>query len=207
MSNANAMTPGDNGALQASLAAGSLQADQRGATDLNEAVQLAQQEQALVDAAGIGAQYQAGVQAEIEAVNMELGQLEQNLETEIEQQEARIQTSASNPPGIFASASAKQAYQAAQASQQAVLQRLHTKLEEVQEIHAGMGVHAPKVKELAETQFREKNPELAEQWDDLRAAQRGHEALMRKQEQDRRKQQSLGQNLGQALTLGLTHNR
>ena len=65
-----------------------------------------------------------------------------------------------------------------------------------------MGIHAPKVEELATRKMRAERPELASDWDAMREAQRRHQALMRKQEQERKQAQE--QRLGRSQSLGLS---
>ena len=81
-------------------------------------------------------------------------------------------------------------------------QMLHTRLEVVREIKEGMGIHAPKVEELATRKMRAERPELASDWDAMREAQRRHQALLRKQEQERKQAQE--QRLGRSQSLGLS---
>ena len=75
-----------------------------------------------------------------------------------------------------------------QAQQQARLQTLHARLEAVREIKEGMGLHSPKIEELATRKMRAENPELVSDWDAMREAARRHELLMRKQEQEQQSQ-------------------
>ena len=65
--------------------------------------------------------------------------------------------------------------------------RFTPRLEAVREIKEGMGLHSPKIEELATRKMRAENPELASDWDAMREAARRHELLMRR---SRRHQQS-----------------
>jgi len=82
------------------------------------------------------------------------------------------------------------------------LQTLHARLEAVREIKEGMGLHSPKIEELATRKMRAENPELAADWKAMREAARRHELLMRKQEQERKQSQARGRP-GRSQTLGL----
>nr|BAE19715.1 TraN [Sphingomonas sp. A1] len=88
--------------------------------------------------------------------------------------------------------------------QQARLQSLHVRLEAVREIKEGMGLHSPKVEELATRKMRAENPELASDWDAMREAARRHQALQRREEQERKQAQALEQRPGRSQSLGLT---
>ena len=96
-----------------------------------------------------------------------------------------------------------EAAQAAEIEQQARLQTLHARLEAVREIKEGMGLHSPKIEELATRKMRAENPELASDWDAMREAARRHELLMRKQEQER-KQSQAQERPGRSQSLGLS---
>ena len=74
---------------------------------------------------------------------------------------------------------------------QATIQRLQNRLEHVREIKEEMGLHGPKIEELAVRKLRLKEPDLAGEWDDMRTAQRNHEATERQKIQQPARSQSL----------------
>ena len=74
---------------------------------------------------------------------------------------------------------------------QATIQRLQNRLEHVREIKEDMGLHGPKIEELAVRKLRLKEPDLAGEWDDMRTAQRQHEAMERQKKQQPPRSQSL----------------
>ena len=96
--------------------------------------------------------------------------------------------------------------------QQATLQRLHGRLETVREIKEGMGIHSPRIEELAARKLRAQEPELASEWADMREAQRRHEALQRKEEQEKKQAQDRErreqiERTGRGVRLGLSQAR
>jgi hypothetical protein len=96
--------------------------------------------------------------------------------------------------------------------QQATLQRLHGRLETVREIKEGMGIHSPRIEELAARKLRAQEPELASEWADMREAQRRHEALQRKEEQEKKQTQDRErreqiERTGRGVRLGLSQAR
>lgn len=182
------------------LGAASLEADRQGATAEEQAVEAEQEQASSINTATLAQSYQSGLANTVQAKYDQVGRIEDRLEGQIEAQETRIQSLASNRPGFLAMPGARQAWEAQQSQQQQVLQKLNERLEAVREIHAGMGVHGPKIEDLAERRFRMREPELAMGWDDMRAAQRGHEALMRKKEQEQRQAKQLHQGHGLSLS-------
>jgi len=66
------------------------------------------------------------------------------------------------------------------------MQRLHSRFESVREIKEGMGVHSPRIDELAIRKLRAQEPELAREWDDMQEAHRLYLALQRKQEKEKK---------------------
>ncbi|WP_407214845.1 IncP plasmid survival protein KfrC family protein [Enterobacter kobei] len=92
----------------------------------------------------------------------------------------------SRQPGFLALPGQKAKWQSQVQQQQSVLSRLQNRLETVKEIHDGMGLHGPRIHELATAKVRHDKPELAEGWDEMRAAQRAHENLMRKQAKEQK---------------------
>jgi hypothetical protein len=68
-----------------------------------------------------------------------------------------------------------------------------------------MGVHGPKLEELATRKLRAKEPELVADWYDMQVAQRAHQTLQRKKNQERRQQRDQWQESGgHSLSLNLS---
>ena len=172
--------------------------------DLLETAWVAEiEQQALLGAAPVEQTYQAALASYVEAKHDQVERLEDRLETMIEQQEARLQQTQASAPGRLSLPGSKRAWQNQQAQQQARLQTLHARLEAVREIKEGMGLHSPKIEELATRKMRAENPELAADWKAMREAARRHELLMRKQEQER-KQSQAQERPGRSQSLGLS---
>ena len=139
----------------------------------------------------------------MQAKHDQVERIEDRLEQLVDRQQARLQQLQSNAPGLLSLPGTRRAWQNQQVQQQARLQTLHVRLEAVREIKEGMGLHSPKIEELATRKMRAENPELAADWDAMRQAARRHELLMRKQEQERKQTQAL-ERPGRAQTLGLS---
>ena len=193
-----------NPAALGALVAAGLEAEQQGAMAEEQALEASQQYTATVDMATVAQCYQLGLATAVEAKYEQVGRIEDRLESQIKAQESRLQTMAYNQPGFLSRPGARQAWQAQQMQQQQVLQKLHARLEAVREIRASIGVHGPKIEELAQRAFRMREPELAMIWDDIRATERGHETFMRKQEQERRRKQEQDQGIGMRKGPSLT---
>ncbi|TWI44682.1 hypothetical protein IQ22_04697 [Pseudomonas duriflava] len=140
--------------------------------------------------------YGAALETYVEEKHNQVERLEDKLEGLLEQQQARLQQTRSNQPGIFSMLGEKAAWQAQQNQQQARIQSLQARLETVREIKDGMSVHGPKVDELATRKLRAKEPELAADFDEYQEAQRRHQAHLRKKEMEEKRQQQ-GQGRGQ----------
>ncbi|MCW5239077.1 IncP plasmid survival protein KfrC [Verminephrobacter eiseniae] len=167
--------------------------------DLLEAAQEAEiEQQATLEAAPVEQSYPETLALYVQAKHDQVGHIEDRLENLIDRQ----QTQAS-APGRLSLPGSKRAWQNQQAQQQARLQTLHARLEAVREIKEGMGLHSPKLEELATRKMRTENPELASDWDAMREAARRHELLMRKQEQER-KQSQAQERPGRSQTLDLS---
>lgn len=167
------------------------------------------EQQAMLETAPLESQYGAALAAQVEAKHDQVERIEDRLEGMIEQQEAKLHQIEAKQPGFLSLPSTKASWQSQVQQQQALLQRLHGRLEGVREIKDGMGLHGPRVEELATRKLRQAEPELAEGWDEMRAAQRAHEALMRKKEQDKRLKVEREQvpTVGRAQTQSLNLNR
>lgn len=180
---------------------------------LLERAQEAQAEQtALLEASPLESQYSAAFAAQVEAKHDQAERIEDRLENLIEQQASRLQRTQASQPGLFSRPGARAKWQSQIQQQQSAMQRLHGRLEAVREIKDGMGAHGPRIEELAHRKVRAQEPGLAKDWEEMREAERLHQALLRKQEQEQEKKQALererrGENLGRGLRLGLTQAR
>ena len=178
---------------------------------LLERAQEAQAEQtALLEAAPLESQYSAAFAAQVEAKHDQAERIEDRLENLIEQQASRLQQTQASQPGLFSRPGARAKWQSQIQQQQSAMQRLHGRLEAVREIKDGMGAHGPRIEELAHRKVRAQEPGLAKDWEEMREAERLHQALLRKQEQEKKQaleRERRGENLGRGLRLGLTQAR
>jgi hypothetical protein len=172
--------------------------------DLLQAAQAAEAEQqAVLEAAPLEQSYQETLSLYVQAKHDQVDHIEDRLENLIDRQQAKLQQTQTAAPGRLSLPGSKRAWQNQQAQQQARLQTLHARLEAVREIKEGMGLHSPKIEELATRKMRADNPDLAADWDAMREAARRHELLMRKQEQERKQAQTL-ERPGRSQSLGLS---
>lgn len=177
---------------------------------LLERAQEAQAEQtALLEATPLESQYSAAFAAQVEAKHDQAERVEDRLENLIELQASRLQQAQSSQPGILALPGARAKWQQKMQQQQSTMQRLQGRLETVREIKEGMGIHGPRIEELATRKLRAQEPELAKDWDDMREAQRQHQALLRKQEQEKKQtlEREQREHLGRGMRLGLFQAR
>ena len=161
------------------------------------------EQQAALEAAPLDQTYQEALALYVQAKHDQVERIEDRLENLIDRQQARLQQTQANQPGLLSRPGAKRVWQNQQMQQQARLQSLHVRLEAVREIKEGMGLHSPKVEELATRKMRAEKPELAADWDAMREAARRHQALQRREEQERKQAQAL-ERPGRSQSLGLT---
>lgn len=153
----------------------------------------------------VASHYNTALAVQLEAKQDQVGRIEDRLEALISAQTLRLHQTEDNKPGRLSLPSTKVNWQQQVLRQQASLLRLHERLEEVREIRDGMGVHGPKLEELATRKLRAKEPELVADWYDMQVAQRAHQTLQRKKNQERRQQRDQGQESGgHSLSLNLS---
>lgn len=164
---------------------------------------LEREQQSSLEAAPVEQTYQENLELYVEAKHDQVGRLADRLESMIEQQEARMQQAQAAAPGLLSMPGTKRAWQAQQTQQQARLQSLHNRLEAVREIKEGMGVHGPRVDELATRKMRAENPELASDWDSMQEAARRNQATARQKDRAPERTQERaqeGKGRGNSLT-------
>ena len=177
-------------------------------TQTNTLLELAQEVQAeqtaLLEATPLESQYSASFAAFVEEKHDQVERIEDKLENMIELLVSRLQQTQAGQPGLFALPGARAKWQQQVQQQQNTMQRLHGRLETVREIKEGMGVHNPRIDELAIRKLRTQEPKLASEWDDMQEAQRLHQAMQRKQEQEKKQALEHEQLNRGGLRLGLS---
>ena len=177
-------------------------------TQTNALLELAQEAQAeqtaLLEATPLESQYSASFAAFVEEKHDQVERIEDKLENMIELLVSRLQQTQARQPGLFALPGARAKWQQQVQQQQNTMQRLHGRLETVREIKEGMGVHNPRIDELAIRKLRTQEPKLASEWDDMQEAQRLHQAMQRKQEQEKKQALEHEQLNRGGLRLGLS---
>jgi hypothetical protein len=133
----------------------------------------------LVDAQGIGSQYHAALAMLVDAKRGQAERIEERLENLVELQASLMQRSRLEPPGFLSFPGTKARWQRQLLQEQATLQRLQGRLETVREIRDGMGLHGPRLEELATRKLRHTAPELAEAWDAMQEQLRRRLAMGR----------------------------
>lgn len=177
---------------------------------LERAQEVQAEQTALLEASPLESQYSAAFAAQVEAKHDQAERIEDRLENLIELQASRLQQTQASQPGLFSRPGARAKWQSQIQQQQSAMQRLHGRLEAVREIKDGMGVHGSRIEELAHRKVRAQEPGLAKDWEEMREAERLHQALLRKQEQEKKQaleRERRGENIGRGLRLGLTQAR
>lgn len=157
----------------------------------------------LADSSAVESSYGAALAVQIEAKHDQIDRVEDRLEKLIEQQASKLQQCRSQQPGLIALPGTRARWQQQLDKQQSTMQRLQGRLEVVREIKDGMGVHGPRIEELATRKLRHQDPVLASEWDELQEAQRLNQAHQRRlqKEKEQREQQRVGAGLSHSLAI------
>ena len=157
------------------------------ADTLLERAQTALAEQnAIIEASPLESRYNAALAIQIEAKYDQVRRIEDRLEKLIEMQASHLQqTPEVTPPGLMSLPGTRLKWQN-KVRQQSAMQRLHDRLEAVREIKERMSIHGPRIEEMVARKLRAIDPALAKEWEETRQAQRLHQALLRKQEQEKK---------------------
>jgi len=169
---------------------------QRAAQDAESA------QRAVLEAAPIELAYQEALAVYVQATHTQVGQIEDRLESLIDQQQARLQMTQTRHPGVLSLPGSRRAWLNIQAQQQARLMTLNSRLEAVRDVKDGMGLRAPRVVELATRKLRIERPELVSDWTQFQEAQRRHHARTRL---DMKQSDERGR-VANAHTLGLSQS-
>jgi len=157
---------------------------------------------ALLEVSTVQQTYAASLENYVQKKQLQVDNIENKLELLIDKQKAKLQTLVSNSPGFFSLPKVRQAWRTQQVNLRSRLQTLNTRLSNVREIKEGMGLHSPKIVELATRRLRMENPELASSWDSMKVAER----LAKIHEKSRGKNHTKSQGRSGARTLDISKN-
>lgn len=178
----------------------------RSTTGVDELVETAQEaereQQALLETAPVEQSFQDALIVYVEEKHEQVDRIEDKLEGLIERQQSRLMQTQSTKPGLFALSGTRRAWREQQIQQQARLQTMQARLETVREIRDGMGLHSPKIEELAERKLRMHEPEIANELDSVLEAGRRHQAVTRQLQNEKKRNQS--ENLSGGLLLSIS---
>lgn len=177
--------------------------DAQGDGLVERARELQTEQASLPEPGPVEATYSAVLTNQLEAKHNQVERIENRLENLIEQQASKLQQCQSQQPGLIALPGTRSRWQQQLQQQQNTMQCLQGRLETVREIRDGMGVHGPRIEELATRKLRHQQPGLASEWDEMQEAQRLNLAHQRReqQERERRKTLAIGAGLSHALVI------
>jgi predicted nucleotidyltransferase component of viral defense system len=132
---------------------------------LETAVEIERQQDALLDTASMDDRYSSTLASYVQEKHDQVERLESRLESLLERQQAQLAQLQGSPPRLLALPSARAAWRQAQEVQKSTIISLQNRLEAVREIKDAMGLHAPRVEEMAHRKMRTQHRELAQAWD------------------------------------------
>jgi hypothetical protein len=176
---------------------------------LNVAEQAQAEQIALVESFPLASQYEAVFTAQVEAKHAQVERIEDRLESLIERQDSVLQQLNASQPGFISLPASRVRWQQQVQQKTNTVNLLRGRLETVREIKDGMGIHSPRIEEMAARKVRAQNPELAESWDEMQEAGRRHQAHWRKKAQDQKQAQSQREKEqpGRGHRMGLSQSR
>lgn len=136
---------------------------------------LEREQQSLLDEGQIKDIYQNTLDTYVQAKHEQVELIESRLKNIINQQQVKLQQLQRNSPGIFSLPKTRRIWQADKSQQQARLHTLQNRLSVVVEIKDGMGLHSPRIEELATRKMRTQNPELTTKMDAVNMTVRQHD--------------------------------
>lgn len=173
-----------------------------GTAELAQVMEASEEQTALLESTSIESQFSTALATHVEAKHDQVERLENKLENLIERQTTRLQQVQAARPGRISLLGTRQKWAQQVQREQNAIQRLQRRLEGIKEIREGMGLHSPRVEELAFRKLRAESPQLVDDWQDMQEAQRRHQALLRERgRQGRGQEQEQGLGLRQSLRL------
>lgn len=165
---------------------------------LGSAQGLDREQQSLLEGGQIKDTYQSTLNTYVQAKHEQVELIESRLKNIINQQQVKLQQLQINTPGVFSLPKTRRIWQGQKAQQQLRLHTLQNRLSTVSEIKEGMGLHSPRIEELATRKMRTQNPVLTSKMDAVNMAARQHEIERRLKE---KKAQDLAHGKGKGRSL------
>lgn len=137
------------------------------------------EQQVVIERASVEQDYQDSLAMYVQAKHKQIERIEDRLENLIHRQHAKLQKMQSNRPKFLSMPRTRKDWQNTQMQHQERIRTLHVRLEAVREIKEGMGLHSPRVEELARRKMREENPELTAKWDAIKKIERQNQIAMK----------------------------
>ena len=150
--------------------------------------------------AAIAEEFNSALQAELEAKQNQVEDIEDRLDLLIKNQETRLLQLENTQPGFLSRPGKRPEWRKNFDKQQDLLRRLQTRREMIREIKDGIGVHSNKIEDLAYKKLRFNNPKLVSKFEEMREAARKHELLL-KEKKKREQKQKKSANLGFKLKI------
>ena len=171
----------------------------KGTKNLLGSVQgLEREQQSLLDAGQIKDTYQSTLDTYVLAKHEQVEIIESRLKNMINQQQVKFQQLQRNAPGILSLPKTRRIWQTQKTQQQARLHALQSRLSNVVEIKDGMGLHSPRIEELATRKMRTENPKLTSNMDAVNMAARQYE-IERRMKEKKTQELSLSKGKGRSL--------
>ncbi len=185
----------DDLALSLSLSASEIAkgAERIGNDVLESAVETERQQEALFDTSSVEDRYSSTLASYVQTKHDQVERLESRLESLLERQHAQLAQLQGSPPRLLALPSTRAAWRHAQEAQKSTILSLQNRLEAVREIKDAMGLHAPRVEEMAHRKMRSQHRELAQAWDACQVELRRQQTEQRNAQTN---QQSSSRGLG-----------
>lgn len=140
-------------------------------------------------------EYSTSLESYVQAKLEQVDRIEDKIEALIHQQSTKLQKAQSTGPGLLALPGQRVKWQSQIQQQQSQLVRLQERLDHVKEIRQEMGPHVSKIEEFAFNKLKADEPELVADWEEMKEAQRRHEALCRKKDRDKKEELSKNKTL------------
>ncbi|CAJ0718622.1 hypothetical protein LMG7143_04468 [Ralstonia thomasii] len=147
---------------------------------------------------GLQEQFEEALGERLDEKREQVSRIEDRLESLLTRQAGQLQALSQSKPWM---PSARRQWQASVDRQRQAVQRLQDRLEHVREIRDGLTPHGTKLEALAMGKLRFEMPNLVMDWEEMREAARRHQALMRLQEQERRRRERAGEIDGNGESL------
>lgn len=166
----------------------------------NQANSLENDQQSMLENSLVEQQYEALLRDYISQKHEQVSRIEEKLGQLLQRQQFQMQKVLMTKPNMFSLPKTKRLWQGQVAQQKGAIARIEGRLTAVKDIKSSMGLHEPRIDEMAAKKLRKDNPSLCREYDFFKVMERKEKANARDKTKEKKQTKKMSKSLSRAKT-------